>query len=83
MLQRTTFVGALVFVLAAVGLGQTTTGTIVGTITDPSQAAIAGVAVTITNVDTGIARSVTTNAVGEFIVPSLLPGVRTSSRRPH
>src|SRR5262245_16525318 len=64
--------GLLLTVSAA---AQSTTGTIIGTIADPSQAAMAGVDVTVVNVDTGVARSVITGATGVYTVPSLLPGV--------
>ena len=52
-------------------------GTILGTVTDSSQAAIPGVAITVTNNQTGIARHVQTDAVGSYRVDSLLPGMYT------
>jgi Carboxypeptidase regulatory-like domain/TonB dependent receptor-like, beta-barrel len=51
---------------------QATNGTIEGTIVDASGAVLPGVTVTITNVDTGIDRVVTTNDKGLFRAP-LLP----------
>ena len=45
--------------------------TILGTVTDPSGASVPNVAVTLTNRDTGVARSVTTNADGTYIAPNL------------
>jgi hypothetical protein len=70
-------------VLAALGLiqgprvvqAQTTFGTIVGTVTDPSEASIPDVAITVTNMQTGIARQVITDRYGNYRVVSLLPGV--------
>jgi hypothetical protein len=56
---------------------QTSFGTIVGTVTDPSQAAIPDVAITVTNTQTGITRKLQTDAVGNYRVESLLPGVYT------
>jgi len=45
--------------------------TIVGTVTDPSGAAVPNVSITVTNVDTGIERTLTTSNQGEFVVPDL------------
>lgn len=56
-------------------LAQTTFGTIVGNATDPSQAAVPDVNVTITNEQTGIARQTRTDEYGNFTVGSLLPGM--------
>jgi len=55
-------------------VGQTAFGTIVGTVTDPSQAAIPDAAVTITNQQTGVARRAVTDQYGNYTIPSLLPG---------
>jgi Carboxypeptidase regulatory-like domain/TonB dependent receptor len=51
--------------------GQTFRGTILGTITDSSGAAIAGATVTIKNLDTGLTRTVSTSADGSYAVPEL------------
>ena len=51
---------------------QTTTGTIVGRIMDPSGAVVVGVAVTVINEETGLRRSVSTNTQGDYTV-NLLP----------
>ena len=70
-------------VMVGVGFGpmplhaQTSFGAILGTVTDPSQAAIPGVSITVTNNQTGIARHVETDAVGSYRVDSLLPGMYT------
>ena len=45
-----------------------------GTVTDTSGAVIPGVSVTITNVETGVARTTETNELGFFVVPLLQPG---------
>lgn len=45
--------------------------TIIGTITDPSGAAVPNVKVTLTNNDTGIATSVTTSSDGQYAAPDL------------
>jgi Carboxypeptidase regulatory-like domain len=46
-------------------------GTIVGTVTDPSDGRLAGARVTASNVGTHIAQSTVTNGVGEFTIPNL------------
>jgi Carboxypeptidase regulatory-like domain len=45
--------------------------TIVGTVTDPSGAAVPNVSITLTNVDTGAVSHYTTNDVGQYVVPDL------------
>src|SRR5499427_6251849 len=52
-------------------LAQVTTGTISGVAQDASGAVIPGVSVTVRNVDTGIARTVTTDERGRYIAPDL------------
>ena len=53
---------------------QTTAGSIVGTVTDPSGAVIAGANITITNVGTNIAVKATTDTAGEYVVTPLEVG---------
>ncbi len=48
--------------------------TIVGTVTDPTGAAVPNAAITITNVETGIASNFTTNDVGQYAAPGLKIG---------
>ena len=64
----------LVFLVAAPILAQTVTGTMTGTVTDASAAALPGVTVTIRNVDTGLQRVVVTDHVGFFSAPFLPAG---------
>ena len=45
--------------------------TLLGTVTDPSGAAVPNVNLTITDVDTGVARQVVTNSDGQYIAPNL------------
>jgi hypothetical protein len=52
-----------------------TTSAIVGTVADPTGAAIAGAAVTITELDTEWKRSASTDPAGRFSFPQLKPGV--------
>ena len=49
-------------------------GAITGIVTDASQAVIPGASVTVTEVDTGIAHTYTTNSVGIYAAPFLKPG---------
>ncbi|HKB09317.1 MAG TPA: carboxypeptidase-like regulatory domain-containing protein, partial [Vicinamibacterales bacterium] len=66
---------------------QAVTGTILGTVTDTTGAAVPGATVTLTNLGTGLTRSIVTDSVGDYTVPSLptgkyrlvaeLPGFRT------
>src|SRR5882724_7226726 len=51
--------------------GQTTFGSITGTVADPSGAVVPGAGVTVTNEGTGNARKVTTGSGGAFNVPNL------------
>jgi hypothetical protein len=53
---------------------QVTGGTIQGTATDPSGAAIANVQISISNLATGVERTATTNAQGFYSAPNLTPG---------
>jgi hypothetical protein len=75
-MQRSLVLGlglCLIASLAPLG-AQTTAGTIVGTVTDPSGAIISGSNVTITNMGTNIAVKTTTDASGEYVVTPLEVG---------
>ncbi|HTJ29619.1 MAG TPA: carboxypeptidase-like regulatory domain-containing protein, partial [Acidobacteriaceae bacterium] len=68
-------VSALVFCLAAVSASaQTVTGSVRGTITDPSGAIISGATVTATNTATGVNTTATTNGAGEYSIRFLQIG---------
>src|SRR5271165_1506522 len=54
--------------------GQVNTGTITGTVTDPSGAAVPNVNVTVLQIDTNFETKVATNAEGLYRVQSLQPG---------
>jgi len=49
-------------------------GRIVGTVSDPSGAAISAASITITNMQTGASQLVTTQSDGGFVAPALSPG---------
>src|SRR5271166_3634319 len=51
-----------------------TTGSISGTVMDPSGAAIPGAAVVVTNTATGIQTKTTADSKGEYAFPALPPG---------
>jgi hypothetical protein len=64
---------AAFFVLfAAQALAQE--ATIVGTVTDPSGAAVANASITITNTDTGVSRDLPTSGDGQYVAPDLQIG---------
>src|SRR5580692_11142589 len=65
----------LVLVLAAPLISQSTSGRILGNISDPSGAAVSGATVVITDVQRGTTRTVPTNASGDYAAPDLQPGV--------
>src|SRR6266436_5995288 len=50
------------------------TGTIAGTVTDPSGAAVAGATVTLTNLGTSTSRTAATNETGRYVLANVEPG---------
>src|SRR6516225_7738905 len=74
-LHREIFCFAAAVLLAlSVAWAQTTTGSIVGTVTDTSGASVANATVTIANVDTGITNKTITTASGDYVVTPLPVG---------
>ena len=70
-------IAAIAFFLSLpeAALGQSlTTGGVVGTVTDPSGAAVPNATVTLKNVDTGATQNATTNATGAYRFALLNPG---------
>lgn len=65
------------FVAAALNAQVGGSGTIQGTVTDPSGAALAGASVTATNVETGVQTSRRTTDAGFFVLSPLQPGEYT------
>ena len=61
--------------VAAVAVAQEDRAVVTGTVTDPSQSAIANAVVTISNKATGFHREVRTNEAGAFLIPGLSIGV--------
>src|SRR5579875_4052095 len=68
-----------VFLVTIVGplvlLGQTSTsGTVVGTITDPSGAVVPNASVQLVNTQTNAVLNTQTNSAGEYTFPNVAPG---------
>ena len=57
---------SIVLLFSAPAKAQFTTGTILGTVTDPSGGVIVGANVTATNLDTGLSRTSVTNSSGDY-----------------
>jgi hypothetical protein len=55
-------------------LAQRSTATVRGTVRDSTQAVLPGVTITVANEQTGVAREVTTNGEGVYVVPELQVG---------
>lgn len=72
--RRVLALGILALIGATALLAQAVNGTISGTVTDPSGAAIAGATVEIKNTGTQVLRTVVTNAQGFYRVPELIIG---------
>lgn len=62
------------FLVPSAALGQATTGTISGSVSDQSRASVPGAAVAVRNVDTNVSRSATTGVDGRFSFPGLPVG---------
>ncbi len=73
MLPATCLAAACV-ALPAVGLAQAVSGTLLGTVTDTSGAAVPNAQITITATDTGQVQKFKTNESGNYLVPGLQPG---------
>jgi len=65
---------AALFLMCVSLFGQGSAGSIQGTITDQTGGALGGAMVTVTDVDRGINRTLTTDASGAFSAPNLTPG---------
>jgi len=69
------FLTIVAIILSTVSMsGQTSNGTILGTITDSSHAVMANVQVSLTDIGTNARRTDNTNAQGYFVFPNLAPG---------
>ena len=61
-------------VLSSAALAQVSSGSILGTITDPAGAVVAGATVTVTNINTNVVREVQSSSRGLFDVSNLTTG---------
>jgi len=64
----------LILGTATAAVAQTVSGTILGTVTDPSGSVIGSAKVTVINEGTGLTRTVTSDSGGEYVVPGLPTG---------
>src|SRR5579863_1855927 len=71
---RVLFVTLAVLALSLAAVAQSTSGRILGTLTDQSGAAVGGATVTITDAQRGTTRAATTDDSGSYAVPDLQPG---------
>ena len=69
--------GLLIAVFGANAWAQYEDGSLIGTIRDATGAGVGNASITVTNVDTGIATKLNSNASGDYEVPSLRVGVYT------
>jgi len=72
--ERVSLFALCLFACSATRLNAQSTGTIVGTVTDPSGAVVAGAEVKVTHTGTGQSRQYTTNSAGAFQAPQLQIG---------
>lgn len=72
--RRLLWVVCLLCVIPGLAAAQAVTGTILGTVTDSSGGVVPGASVTLTNMATGVSRTVVTDSNGDYAAPSLHTG---------
>ena len=70
-------ISTLVLVSSLAAFGQATTGTLRGTVTDPTGSVVSGATVTAKNQSTGNTTPTQTNGEGGYVLSNLAPGVYT------
>ncbi len=70
---------ASILFCAAPLLAQNDSGTILGTVRDPQGAVVVSAVVTVTNVNTAVAKSTPVTQSGEYAIPFLVPGAYSVS----
>lgn len=73
-IARIAFAALVSLLICVPGFSQGNVSRILGTVTDQSGGTIAGATVTVTDVQRGIPRALTTDQSGEYVATSLLPG---------
>ena len=68
------FLAVAALLLSSAAAAQSNAGRILGGVTDQSGAAVANATVSVTNVQTGVARNLVTDQSGQYVAPDLLPG---------
>ena len=77
VVSRGVVVSLCLLLPATLAIGQITSGTIVGSVKDPSGAMVAMAPVTATDAEKGVSRTVNTNETGEFVFANMPPGKYT------
>src|SRR5216684_1767325 len=72
--MRTRLLAVLFALVVGLSQAQDIRGTISGTVTDSQGAQVAGAAVVVTNTDTNVSTTLTTNSSGFYEAPLLMPG---------
>lgn len=70
-LKQSRFLVFCLLILAFATVASAQEATIVGTVTDPSGAAVPGVQITVTNTDTNVVHHITTNGDGQYIAADI------------
>lgn len=66
---------AVVLFVTCLTIAQSNNGRILGSVTDTSGAVVTGAKVVITDAERGLSQTLTTNESGEYVAPSLRPGL--------
>src|ERR1700682_4669388 len=77
IIQPLAAIGLAVLLLSLSAFPQLNLGSIEGTVTDPSGAVILGAKVTVTDVERGVSRTLTTDNAGQYSATRLTPGQHT------
>src|SRR5712664_1935206 len=73
--RRITSCALLLFCVSLRGMAQVQAGRIVGTVVDPTGAAVPQASITVTEVQTNISHTVSSSEKGEYAVTPLSPGI--------
>jgi hypothetical protein len=76
LFSLTLFSLAVIFIAPSIS-AQAVSGTILGTVTDPTDAVVVGAKVTLTHTATGLVRTIISDSTGEYVAPSLPSGSYT------